>query len=345
MTMMAALDGRSELYRQSSICRHLGSPFVGDILEAGRRQLAHAPLTEALIASWPGDRAAAAMGMRFNGALHALARRATPPALAALYRGEHQDYDGAVAAALRDYDGFIATWMRDPTQTNEVGRSAPILSALMVARERFGLPFELYELGTSCGLNLNMTLYAHDLGGVRAGDPESPVRIAPEWRGAPPPGGPVEVVGAWGADLHPLDANDPESCERLLAFIWADQHERAARLENALDLARRHPPRIERAEALQWINERLAVPQPRGVCRAVYHSMFKQYLSPAQQEALTEAITQTGRMATPDRPLVWISLEWTPVRNEVQLWLTMWPTEERQMLATCHPYGEWVRWL
>ena len=47
---------------------------------------------------------------------------------------------------------------------------------------------------------------------------------------------------------------------------------------------------------------------------------------------------------TMDRPLAWVSFEWTANRSEVQLWLTMWPSGEARHLATCHPYGAWIEW-
>lgn len=333
-----------ELTRQAAICRTLGSDFVGHILEAAERQLAHAPMTEAVIATWPGDRAAAALAMRLNGALHAIARRNIVPDLSALYRGEHADFDSALASALSQCDAFILQWLRDPTQTNEVGRSAALMAALMVASDRFGLPFELLELGTSCGLNLNVGRYGFDLGGVKAGDPLSPLLIAPAWRGAQPVGASVDVISACGADLHPLDAQNSDSCERLLAFIWADQQHRIQRLEHALDIAREHPPKIDEAEAIAWMAEKLAAPQATDTCRVVFHSMFRQYLPEPERVRLAEIIAESGARATTRKPLAWISLEWTPDRSEVRLSLTTWPSGEQRVLATCHPYGEWIHW-
>ena len=334
----------AELSRQAAVCRSLGSDFVGHVLEAAERQLWHAPMTEAVIASWPGDRAAAALAMRLNGALHAVARRGLVPELSALYRGEHTNFDRALAAALAQCDDFILQWLRDPTQTNEVGRSAALMSALMVAADRFGLPFELLELGTSCGLNLNLTRYGFDLVGVAVGDRASALQIAPEWRGPIPVAAPVEIVSACGADLHPLAAQDSDSCERLLAFIWADQRHRIERLERALDIARCHPPQIDEAEAIHWVAGKLAAPQAIDTCRVIFHSMFRQYLPEPQRARLAEIIVQSGQFATERQPLAWISLEWTPDRAEVRLSLTCWPSGEQRLLATCHPYGEWIHW-
>jgi hypothetical protein len=51
-----------------------------------------------------------------------------------------------------------------------------------------------------------------------------------------------------------------------------------------------------------------------------------------------------GERATPIRPFAWISFEWTAKRREVHLSLTTWPTGETELLAVCHPYGDWLDW-
>jgi hypothetical protein len=343
MNMMAKI-GDAELLRQADITRALGSPFVAAVLEAGQRQLWNAPHTAALIACWPGNRAAAAIAMRFNGALHALARQGTLPELSALYQRQHDDFDGAIGEALAAEDNFVARWMRDPPQTNEVGRAAAIIAALMVAQRDTGCAFELLELGSSCGLNLNLGRYAYDLGGIAAGVPGSPVHIAPTWRGAPPPSAKVDVVRGRGVDLSPLDPKDSATRERLLSFIWADQPDRAGRLEQALHLAQLHPPQVDCANAVTWLAEQLQSPQQEGLCRVVFHSMVLQYLSARDRTAVETSIKQAGASASDARPLAWISFEWTPDRSEVHLLLTCWPNGGTHHLATCHPYGDWVEW-
>ncbi|MBB3345842.1 DUF2332 domain-containing protein [Sphingomonas sp. BK069] len=331
--------------RQAQVARTIGSPVVAAVLESGARQLARAPLTAAVFARWPGDRAAAALAMRFNAALHALARRDTPARLGALYRGEHRDVDGAIGEALAAHDAFIAEWMQHTPQTNEVGRAAAILAALKVVRARFDLPVELLEIGASAGLNLNLHRYAYDLGGVAAGDPASPVRIAPDWRGPPPPDAAVELVAARGVDLAPLDAADAATCERLMAFVFVDQSARSRRLESALALARRWPPRVERGDAVAWLGDRLVEPAPPGRCRAIVHSMVTQYLGAPARAELDAVIAAAGAAATRERPLVRIGFEWTADRAAVLLTLTSFPGGEAQVLAECHPYGAAITWL
>ena len=336
--------GFGELLRQAEVMRAIGSPFVADVLAAADRQLCHAPRTCAMLCDWPGDPAAAAVAMRLNAALHALARRDTPPVLGALYRGLHDDFDGAIRVAFTAHDPFIADWMRDAPQTNEVGRAAAILAALMDVVGQRVLPVELIELGSSAGLNLNLARYRYDLGGVKAGPVDSPVAIAPEWRGGAVRFREVDVVAAEGVDLHPLDPNDAATCERLMAYVFADQPARAERLAEALSIARMHPPRITRADATSWLAARLAATQPSGRWRVVFHSMMAQYVAGAERERLERAIAAAGARATNERPFARIAFEWDAARTAVELRLTCWPDGGTRVLATCHPYGAWVNW-
>lgn len=344
MNMVTRVGSQRELRRQSQVTRALGSEFVASVLEAGDRQLHRAPQTASLIDGWPADPSAAALAMRFNAALHALARRGDVADLSALYQRDHDDFDRAIGAALVSHDRFIAGWMHAPTQTNEVARAAGFAAALMALRVRTGMPVELLEIGSSCGLNLNLARYRYELGDVVAGDLASPVRIAPEWRGMSPVSAPIEVVQARGVDLNPLYADDRQARERLLSFVWADQPRRIERLKAALRLARAHPPALTRADATLWLPDQLAEPQAEGVCRVVFHSMVIQYLDPSARASVIDAIHTAGSRATTARPLSWLSLEWTPGRERVELALTCWPDGARRVLATCHPYGEWFDW-
>ena len=343
--LLAGRFGQEEsLLRHAQLARGMGSELVASVLEAGYRNLARAPRTAQLIHNWVGDPAEAALAMRFNAALHALARQGRPPLLQALYRGAHDDFDAAIAQALTENDDFIEEAMRHPTQTNEVGRAAAFVAALMTLASRHQFPFELLELGTSCGLNLNLDAYAYELGGIRSGAQDSPVRIAPDWHGPPPVAAPVEVVSARGIDLNPLDPTDPATVERLMSFIRANEPARLGRLEQALGIARKRRPRVELGNAAPWLAEQLKAPQPAGLCRVIFHSMVLQYFSQEDRRAVVDAIDAAGSRATADRPLAWISYEWTRDRREVQLLLTSWPDGQTHHLATCHPYGASIDW-
>jgi len=342
MTDMIDKDGT--FTRQAAMAREMGSPFVADVLEAGLRQIQRAPHTAAMIDRWTGGRQGDAVALRFNGALHALARRGATPGLAALYRDLDGDFDAVLGEVLEQEDRFIAEWMKGAPQTNEVGRSAAIWAALMVAARDIALPFELIELGSSAGLNLNLAHYGYDLGGLTSGDPASLVQLRPEWRGPMPEPADVRIVSARGVDIDPLDIRKADARERLMAFVWADNGERMDRLAAAIRIAEMHPPRIDRADAAEWIEARLAEPQAAGVTRAVFHSIVLQYLPPDGRERVHGAIEDAGRHATAERPLAHIAFEWDTARNCAGLTLTLWPGGSVRRLADCQAHGAWIAW-
>jgi hypothetical protein len=344
MNMMTPVGGNSELQRQSRRARLLGSPFVADVLAAADRRLGSGPRTAALIGGWVGDPAGAALGLRLNSAIHALARRGTPPVLKALFEHGHDDFDAALAVTLATEDRFIANWMQSPTQTNEVGRAAALAAALMVVHHATNMPVALLEVGASCGLNLNLERYSYNLGGMVVGAPESPVRIAPRWSGGTPPLETLEIVSARGVDLNPLDPRDESTRERLMAYVWPDQPQRVRRLEQALDIARRVVPDVDRADARTWLAGRLAEPQTTGVCRVIVHSMVLQYFDRAARREFITTFREAGRRASAKRPLARVAFEWNRTRSEVRLTLTMWPGGSTRILAVCHPYGDWIDW-
>lgn len=335
---------RHDLIRQAVVMRSIGSSFVADVLEAGDRQLWRAPITDTFLRNWSGDASGAALGMRFNAALHALAREDRCAALSGLYANDHRLFDAAVGEALAEHDAFIAERMRHPPQTNEVGRAAALYAALMRAAARFGLPFDLLELGSSAGLNLNMARYGYRLGETRCGDASSPVQIAPDWSGESPDVADVTILSARGVDMRPVGIDEPSNRDLLRSFIFADQPARAARLNAALQVGQAYPPAVQQEDAVDWLRQRLEDAQPRGHCRAIFHSMFLQYLPLERRRLLIDIVEAAGRRADADRPLVHVAFEWDAGRDRVELRLTTWPDGETHLLALCHPYGAWIDW-
>jgi hypothetical protein len=317
------------------LCRLLGERLDRST-EAGRRVL-----------DWPGraDAFNDAVPLRLAGGLHALVRRGDAPGLAGCYPPNPLPDDEALWAALRPVLGNpeLKTWLDGPPQTNEVGRSAVLMSGLLVVADSFPQPVELLELGASAGLNLLLDLYAFDLGGVRAGDPGSALRFRPEWKGTPPPEARVEVARRQGVDLHPLDVR----CDgdRLLAYVWPDQPRRLAQLEAALAVAAEAPPRVETGEAADWLEARLAAPQETGVTRVVLHSIAFQYFPEATKARIEAALEAVGATATLSAPVAWLRYEYDPRDERITLRLKTWPTGEDRLLADCHPHGSRVEWL
>lgn len=236
----------------------------------------------------------------------------------------------------------LLPWLDGPPQTNEVGRSAVLMSGLLVVADLFPQPVELLELGASAGLNLALDLYGYDLGGVKAGDPASPLQLAPEWEGPPPPDAPVIVARRRGVDLHPLDAR--RDGERLLAYVWPDQARRLAQLEAALAVAAGDPPEVEPGDAADWLEARLGERQEAGMTRVVLHSIAFQYFPEETKARIAAAMGEAGAAATVAAPLAWLRYEHDE-GERISLRLRAWPGGGDRLLAYCHPHGSRVKWL
>ena len=59
-----------------------------------------------------------------------------------------------VAGVVASHEAALLPWLDGPPQTNEAGRSASIMAALLWLSQRLGPRFELNELGASAGVNL-----------------------------------------------------------------------------------------------------------------------------------------------------------------------------------------------
>ncbi|HMU23144.1 MAG TPA: DUF2332 family protein, partial [Sphingorhabdus sp.] len=128
-------------------------------------------------------------------------------------------------------------------------------------------------------------------------------------------------------------------------YCWPDQHDRLARLEAAIAIARAFPPAVAAGDAADWTEHMLAEPQAKGTARIVMHSVFWQYLPVDAQKRIEAAILKAGKTATPDCPLGWLSFEPDPSTiSPMQLRLRVWPSGESLHLAACHPHGASINW-
>jgi hypothetical protein len=300
------------------------------------------------VLDWPGppDALHDNVPLRVTGGLHALVRCGKTPALAKLYPpAPLPDEDllaDAVARVLVEQDAALVPWLDRTPQTNEVGRSAVLMSGLLAIASRFALPVHLYELGASAGLNLLLDRFGYDLGGFRCGKPSSPVQLQPRWKGGPPPAAEVQVKARAGVDRYPLDP--VADGDALLACVWPDQPERLARLEAALAIARPDPPRVDEADAAEWIEQCLSIEPEPGVTRVVLHSIAFQYFPVETQQRVAAHIERVGARASETSPIAWLRFEMLPEDGKPSLRLRTWPGEER-LLAWAHPHGSSVEWL
>lgn len=298
--------------------------------------------------NWAGLSLEDAMPLRVAGGLHWLFLSGADRRLEPVYGGLTTDQaaiDALVAELAEQYDAPLMAWLDSPPQTNEAGRSASIMAGLLWLSQRLGPRFELNEIGASAGVNTMMERYFYDLGGVRVGPDDSPVRIVPEWRGSAPPRGEVEIVTIRGCDIAPVDLADPEQALRLKAYVWADAQERMGRIEAAIALAAERRPDLVAMDAGAFVEERLAAAQEEGVTRALYHSVMWQYLPVATRDAITSAMERAGAEASVERPLAWLRLETNRRTFRHELTVRYWPGGEVPvLLAEAHPHGAWVEW-
>lgn len=349
MSPAAEARVREAFRTQAAVCAEMGSPFTARLcgLVAERLAPGTAPLARRIL-GWPGDPSnrADALPLRLAGALHALVLERRDAALAATWPPARPD-DGAlwraVAGALGREARFLAARLDHPPQTNETQRAAGLAPGFLALAAETGLPLVTSEIGASAGLNLVWDRFAYRFGEAAWGDPAAPVRIAPDWRGPPPPLGPARVIGRAGCDLRPVDLDDPGAETRLLSYVWADQADRLARARAAIALARAAGVRVEAADAGDWLAARLAVPRP-GAVHVICHSIMWQYLPGSAQARIEGMIADAGARATAAAPLAWLRLEGDGGQPGAAVTLDLWPGGRTRLLARADFHGRWVDW-
>lgn len=340
---------RRAFANQVAYCRDNGAPITASVCQAlGELIDGQRGGTAMLrIRKWQGPALADALPLRIAAGIHALHLAGEEPALEPIYQGlAPTNAVEVVAEVLERHEAFLLPWLDGPPQTNEAGRSSSFAAAFLWLAEQ-GLParLALYEIGSSAGINLMMRRYRYDLGGVAVGPSTAQMRLAPEWRGPPPPDGDFEIVEALGCDIAPLDLTDDVQALRLKAYIWPEQTERFRRMEIAVAAAHRFAPEIVRQGGADFLADILGrEPQP-GVTRVVMHSVVWQYLAPGERERIRALLESAGTKATEEAPLAWVSLEANRDTHRHELAVTYWPGGEMcRRLAVAHPHGDWIEW-
>lgn len=338
---------RAHFTAQARACRALGSPFTARLLDllSARLDRGH-PLGDVVL-GWLGDPVADALALRLAGALHALVLSDADRTLATVYppaEAGDSALSEAVMAAFRVHGAYICDWLERPPQTNEVARSAALLVGYAALAARMNRPLVISEIGASAGLNLLWDRFHYRFDGQEWGDPAATVRLAPHWQGPPldlPAS--LRVRERRGCDIHPLDPSRPEDRLRLIAYVWADQTERKARLAAALTLAASAAPSVDRADAADWLAGRLAS-APRAAAHVVAHTIVWQYLAGGVRTRVKTLLADAGEAASANRPLAWLRLE--PNRDntkEALILLTLWPGGLTSRLAAADYHGRWIR--
>lgn len=332
---------------QQAGCALAGSPVYATLLEAVAADLSVGGPSLRILEPVAGSSFGDAVLLRFMAAVHEVVLDGSAPALAAHYPSAGGTPGPGLVddflTTLARFEARIATAMNRGVQTNEVGRSVALLGGwLTVARH--GMPLRILEIGSSAGLNLRLDRYRYEHGDFAFGPTDSALQFRDPFVGAAAPDGAValKVVERRGCDLEPIDPTTTAGRLRLRSLVWPDQPVRRARLDAAIVEAVRTPITIDRADAVEWLRQRLAEPVP-GVMTVVMHSITFQYLSPEGRAELLAVIDEAGSRATPSAPLAWLRTE--PGGPHAETRLNEYPDGTPRLLATSSYHGPPVAWL
>ncbi len=340
---------REHFESQARACDRLGSPFTARMCRLLAEVLDEDTATGRKALNWAVDPGADALALRLCGAMHALVLAGHDADLGAQYPPSRTDETGlreAAMAALKHHDAFICDFIDSPPQTNEIARSAMLLPGLLLVAHETGLPIALGEIGASAGLNLNLDHFHYAYDAERWGDAASPVKLAPQVEGHPPPlNGDLNVVARSGCDRMPVEIAIPDQRLRLKAYLWPDQPYRMERLEAAMEVAHAHPFSLKKEDAADFVDRELAS-RPGNTAYVLMHSIMWQYMPDATKARIETALERHGADATAEAPIAHLRMEPTPGESgHAALSLTMWPGGATRRLAKVDFHGRWIEWL
>lgn len=336
---------------QAGFCDAYGSPFTARLIESMRADLESGGPVADLVGDWSGPPRADAVSLRLAGALHAAALSESAPALTSVYPAADPNWDAdRVWAAAREVLAEDRAWfeqfLRLAPQTNEPRRSIALLPGFLDLAARFDLPMETLEIGASAGLNLSWDRFFYRTNAFTWGDPNGAC-IETQWTGPPPDVGASPRIRTRAAcDASPLDVRDPAQRLRLRAYVWADQSDRLARFDVAVEAALANGVVVEKADAAAWLEERLARRSPDALT-VVYHSVFLQYPQPETRHRIEAAIRRAGEVGP--APLAWLRMEPETMlggpRGGIRFLVDVvtWPGGERRVLAETDGHARFIR--
>jgi len=337
------------LRSQGKFCGGSGSPMYDELLELVAKDVEAGGVFATILSGHEDDSAGQAVPLRLLGGLHRLALDGRAPTLRRFYPSTGGSWDADAAwpeilqTATRHFDSLQAT-LGQPPQTNEVGRSAVLIGALLFLVRQFDLPVRLFEIGTSAGLNLRADRYRYAYPGGQWGPTDSPVTIDDAWRGELPPDGTVHVVERHGYDIAPIDVTGADGEMAVLSYVWPDQSARLERLRGAIAVARDVPARLHRTRAAEAV---AGMTLAEGALTVLWHSITWQYLPDDERDGIRSAVEALAAQADGSSPFAHLSLE--PARDGDGLKFLAraraWPGGELQVLGDCHPHGPPVNWL
>lgn len=341
----------SALLAQAEACAAMGSTMYARLFRDLADDYADNGRTFAILAGRSRRPVHDAIPLRLAGAIHRVVLRGDDDRLARHYPSvggsPGEDFTADVIAHMRDHMDEIDLGLVQQVQTNEVGRSIVHLTLMHWLASHDIDHLDFLEVGASAGLNLNFDRFYACSRRLRMGDPSSKVRLMGDWFTHTPevPLRSATVHRRRGVDVSPIDVTNPEDELRLLSFVWPDQRDRLARIRAAIDIAKAHPPIVDRESADTWVARQLSRPRDRAV--VVFHSIVWQYLGHSVQERFVDALHQAGAASSPDAPLIWARMEPDgPVADvQVDIWDGTSSQPRHHRLAHVGYHGHQLHWF
>lgn len=299
---------------QTDACIALGSPLTAGLVEQLAQDYQAQGPVYTLLKDWPGAPMADALALRVCGALHGAALTKRDETLTELYQTaaegklEMPRFWQATLRFLNRDRAWVRDYLQFAPQTNEARRSILLLTGFLYLADQFDMDMHMLELGASAGLNMNWDMFHYDLETWKWGPP-SPVTLSTRWTGPPPPvSAPLRIASRAGCDLNPLNLDDTAERTRLRSYCWRDVPGRMARLDGAIQIARKAGTKPDKAGAADWLAHKLANRPERGLT-IVYHSIFLQYPPKEERTRIYNLMKTFGQAATPNAPLAWVRFE------------------------------------
>lgn len=270
-------------------------------------------------------------------------------------------FEPALRQAVLDRRDVLGQFIQQAqVQTNETGRGLCWLLPLLMTRWPAA---RLIDLGASAGLNLVAEQRAYRL---LDGDSQAPlldlglgqpVQFQTHCHGRTPDFSGIDgravprITGRDGCDLAPFPLDSPQDELMLMSFIWGDQHDRLARLQEGIAAFKRAnrgdaPVRLNTADLPDDLGRYLQRVLADGGAAPVviYNTWMSSYL---RDKGQSMAYHIDGWAAGQDRPVLW--LQWEPARDGREpphyawcAWTAeLWQGDERTRwhLGWVHPHG------
>ena len=341
------------LLQQSASCNQLGSPIYADIFHAMALDIESNGVTARISDNLTIRPQRDAAPLRIAGAIHRLALTGKAPDIA-----RHFPSTGGTPGPtlLVDYLNALTTFRNEiedglarSVQTNEVGRTTMLVTGMSFFARAAGIQqTHLREIGSSCGLNLQVDNYFFDTNDCEYGDRNARVQFTANAWGSPIPdiSQCPSLLSRRGCDVAPLNAHNENDQLTLLSFVWPDQFERFERLRHAIENACASPTYAppDQQDAAIWIHEQLAkISSNEPVL--IFHSIVWQYLSRETKDQFRAEVD--GFCAQREAPTAWLRMEPAgPVADlRIDIWQGARKTHSDQVLADSSYHGIGTRSL